>query len=62
MNVNTNIAAIAAAVQSSTPWVEKYRPKTFDNIVLDETNKTILENDKNKHSGHDAAAGNQGIF
>jgi replication factor C subunit 3/5 len=44
MNVNTNIAAIAAAVQSSTPWVEKYRPKTFDNIVLDETNKTILEN------------------
>jgi len=39
-----NIAAIAAAVQSSTPWVEKYRPKTFDNIVLDETNKTILEN------------------
>jgi len=44
MNMNMNIAAIAAAVQSSTPWVEKYRPKTFDNIVLDETNKTILEN------------------
>lgn len=42
--MNMNIAAIAAAVQSSTPWVEKYRPKTFDNIVLDETNKTILEN------------------
>jgi replication factor C subunit 3/5 len=42
--MNMNIATIAAAVQSSTPWVEKYRPKTFDNIVLDETNKTILEN------------------
>ena len=42
--MDMNIAAIAAAVQSSTPWVEKYRPKTFDNIVLDETNKTILEN------------------
>ena len=44
INMDMNIAAIAAAVQSSTPWVEKYRPKTFDNIVLDETNKTILEN------------------
>ena len=27
-----------------TPWVEKYRPKTFDEIVLDPLNKTILEN------------------
>ena len=26
------------------PWVEKYRPTTFENIVLDDTNKTILEN------------------
>jgi replication factor C subunit 3/5 len=30
--------------ESSTPWVEKYRPKTFDNIVLDETNQIILTN------------------
>lgn len=24
------------------PWVEKYRPTTFDNIVLEENNKNIL--------------------
>ena len=27
-----------------TPWVEKYRPTTFDDIVLDPLNKIILEN------------------
>ena len=27
-----------------TPWVEKYRPNTFDDIVLDPLNKKILEN------------------
>jgi DNA polymerase III delta prime subunit len=26
------------------PWVEKYRPTIFENIVLDDMNKTILEN------------------
>lgn len=26
------------------PWVEKYRPTSFENIVLDEVNQTILEN------------------
>lgn len=26
------------------PWVEKYRPKNFENIVLDEITKTILSN------------------
>lgn len=30
--------------ESSTPWVEKYRPKTFENIVLDTTNQTIFKN------------------
>ena len=26
------------------PWVEKYRPTIFDNIVLDPINKVILQN------------------
>ena len=26
------------------PWVEKYRPKQFNNIVLSDINKKILEN------------------
>ena len=25
------------------PWVEKYRPTTFDNIVLEENNRIILK-------------------
>ena len=33
-----------------TPWVEKYRPNTFEEIVLDSLNKKILENIiKNEH-------------
>ena len=28
----------------SIPWVEKYRPNVFDNIVLDSLNKVILNN------------------
>jgi len=28
----------------STPWVEKYRPSHFDEIVLDPINKLILTN------------------
>lgn len=31
-------------MNSFTPWVEKYRPNTFDDIVLDPLNKKILEN------------------
>lgn len=30
--------------KQNIPWVEKYRPDTFNNIVLDEYNKCILEN------------------
>ena len=30
--------------KSSIPWVEKYRPNSFDNIVLDSTNQEILKN------------------
>ena len=26
------------------PWVEKYRPDTFEDIVLDDYNRTILSN------------------
>ena len=26
----------------NNPWVEKYRPTDFDDIVLDSVNKTIL--------------------
>ena len=26
------------------PWVEKYRPDTLEDIVLDDTNKTIVKN------------------
>ena len=29
---------------SKNPWVEKYRPTDFDDIVLDSINKTILNN------------------
>ena len=29
-------------LNNSTPWVEKYRPVNFDDIVLDEINKNIL--------------------
>jgi replication factor C subunit 3/5 len=37
-------------MNSFTPWVEKYRPNTFDEIVLDPLNKKILENIiKNEH-------------
>ena len=30
-------------VNNSTPWVEKYRPSTFNDIVLDDINKKIIE-------------------
>ena len=30
------------------PWVEKYRPRTLDGIVLDNTNKTIINNRYNQ--------------
>lgn len=31
------------------PWIEKYRPKEFDSIILDETNRIILKNSLEKN-------------
>ena len=31
-------------MKNSTPWVEKYRPSCFEDIVLDPLNKTLLKN------------------
>ena len=30
--------------ETNQPWVEKYRPTNFDDIVLEEINKEMLEN------------------
>ena len=43
--MNPDIYACAAPHNNSTtPWVEKYRPTSFSDIVLDETNQKILNN------------------
>ena len=34
----------AATNSTSTPWVEKYRPSNFDDIVLDPLNKLMMRN------------------
>ena len=31
-------------MENTIPWVEKYRPISFDTIVLDEINQTIIKN------------------
>ena len=31
-------------MENTLPWVEKYRPDDFDDIVLDKYNRTILTN------------------
>ena len=36
--------------ESQKPWVEKYRPTNFDDIVLDDINKKILNNILNSNS------------
>jgi DNA polymerase III delta prime subunit len=35
---------------SEQPWIEKYRPQTVDDIILNTTNKTILNNMINKNN------------
>jgi hypothetical protein len=34
----------AQTINNAMPWVEKYRPSCFDEIVLDPMNRTILSN------------------
>lgn len=38
-----NMTSVVDA-SSSQPWVEKYRPSTFDDIVLEDINKQMLKN------------------
>ena len=35
---------MSAQSNISIPWVEKYRPNSFDAIVLNKVNKTICNN------------------
>jgi hypothetical protein len=41
MNNNNNITL---QNEKNIPWVEKYRPTKFENIVLDDINKKLFEN------------------
>lgn len=42
-NINLNVIK-ETYIMNHSPWVEKYRPSTLENIVLDDMNKTILQN------------------
>ena len=56
MNISNKMITISSPVENktginnsdffknSTPWVEKYRPVCFEDIVLDPINKTLLKN------------------
>jgi replication factor C subunit 3/5 len=46
---NTNTETRQNLTTSSIPWVEKYRPTNFNDIVLDDTNRKIFENILNKN-------------
>jgi DNA polymerase III delta prime subunit len=41
---STDVASTAHSINNAMPWVEKYRPSCFDDIVLDPMNRTILSN------------------
>ena len=41
---NESIINTTTSKNDSMPWVEKYRPSCFDEIVLDPMNRTILSN------------------
>ncbi len=48
--MNTGHVQPNNSMNNCTPWVEKYRPNTFHDIVLDPLNKLLLENIiKNNH-------------
>ena len=48
--VNYNVAQIVSdASNENIPWVEKYRPTSFDQIVLDDVNRKILSNIIEQH-------------
>jgi replication factor C subunit 3/5 len=44
MATSTTITATNATINKSTPWVEKYRPTNFNDIVLDPLNKLMMRN------------------
>ena len=39
-----NVNIVENKTIKNAPWVEKYRPKNFDNIVLDPINRQIFTN------------------
>lgn len=43
-NEDTDYKNINNYLKNSTPWVEKYRPAVFEEIVLDPLNKKLLKN------------------
>jgi replication factor C subunit 3/5 len=55
-NISNRMVAVSSPIENktginnsdffknSTPWVEKYRPTCFEDIVLDPINKTLLKN------------------
>ena len=45
----SNSIVLSAPVSSSIPWVEKYRPSHFQDIVLDPLNRELFQNILNKH-------------
>ena len=40
-NINIKVIVIYIMKSSTIPWVEKYRPDSFDKIILDSYNKQI---------------------
>lgn len=43
-STSTSASAGTTTINNAMPWVEKYRPSSFDEIVLDPVNRTILSN------------------